>query len=498
MSIFTTTNATDSNCYHWPAPAILIHFPGMRNNEIHRIHLIGICGTGMASLAAMLQNSGYKVTGSDEGIYPPMSDFLAEKQIPVFQGYSANNLQPAPDLVVVGNALSRGNPEIEHILDHRIPFLSFPETLQTFFLRGKMPVVVTGTHGKTTTTSMIAWGLHAAGLQPNFLIGGIAENFRSSYGMEGGAHFVVEGDEYDSAFFDKGPKFLHYLPYLAIIGNVEFDHADIYADLDAIKLQFRRLVNLIPRNGYLAIGADSPAALEVSANSLCKKETFGTHAESDWSAHRIEIEDNRLCFDILYRKKLFGRMRLNVYGNYNVRNALAMVATLNHLGVSEEKIREGLETFSGVRRRLQLRCHIDGIRIYEDFAHHPTAVRETLQTVRNTFHPDRVWAIYEPRSATSRRNVFQKEMAEALGLADCIAIPDLFKPEKVPENLRLNEDRLIEDLRRMGRAAWNLGDVDGIIQKVCREARSGDLIVILSNGGFGGIYEKLPAALEKR
>ncbi len=225
---------------------ILIHFPIMRTDAIHKIHLIGICGTGMASLAAMLQTSGFEVTGSDEGIYPPMSDFLAEKRIPVYQGYSAKNLQPAPDLVVVGNALSRGNPEIEHVLDCRIPFLSFPETLKTFFLRDKTPIVVTGTHGKTTTTSMISWGLHAAGLRPNFLIGGIAENFRSSYGIEGGTHFVVEGDEYDSAFFDKGPKFLHYLPYLAVIGNVEFDHADIYADLDAIKLQFRRLVNLIP------------------------------------------------------------------------------------------------------------------------------------------------------------------------------------------------------------------------------------------------------------
>jgi len=470
----------------------------MRTDAIHKIHLIGICGTGMASLAAMLQTSGFEVTGSDEGIYPPMSDFLAEKRIPVYQGYSAKNLQPAPDLVVVGNALSRGNPEIEHVLDCRIPFLSFPETLKTFFLRDKTPIVVTGTHGKTTTTSMISWGLHAAGLRPNFLIGGIAENFRSSYGMEGGTHFVVEGDEYDSAFFDKGPKFLHYLPYLAIIGNVEFDHADIYANLDAIKLQFQRLVNLMPRSGYLAIGADSPAALEVGANGLCRKETFGTHAESDWSAHRIAREDHRLCFDVLYRKKLFGRMRLGILGNYNVRNALATIATLNHLGVSEEKIREGLETFSGVRRRLQLRSEIDGIRIYEDFAHHPTAVRETLQTLRDTFCPKRIWAIYEPRSATSRRNVFQREIAEALGLADCVAIPDLFKPEKVPEKERLNEAQLVADLRRMGCAAWNLGNVDGIIQKVCGEARSGDLIVILSNGGFGGIYDKLPAALEKR
>jgi UDP-N-acetylmuramate: L-alanyl-gamma-D-glutamyl-meso-diaminopimelate ligase len=422
----------------------------------------------------------------------------ARKQIPIFQGYDAKNLEPAPDLVVVGNALSRGNPEIEHMLDHRIPFLSFPETLKNFFLRKNIPIVVTGTHGKTTTTSMIAWGMHSAGLQPNFLIGGIAENFQSSYGLEGGPHYVIEGDEYDSAFFDKGPKFLHYLPFLAVIGNVEFDHADIYADLDAIKLQFQRFVNLIPQRGFLAIGADSPSALEVSRNSLCRKETFGLDPDADWSACRIELKDDRLCFDVLYRKKLFRRLRLSVYGNYNIRNTLAAVAILNQLDVSEDDIREGLESFAGVRRRLQLRCRIQGIRIFEDFAHHPTAVRETLQTIRNSFHPERVWAIYEPRSATSRRNIFQREIAEALGLADCVALPDLFKPEKIPANERLDETQLVEDLRRMGRAAWNLGSVEGIIRKVCEEARSGDIIVILSNGGFGGIYEKLPAALEKR
>ena len=467
-------------------------------DTIRKIHLIGICGTGMASLAALLQKRGYEISGSDEGIYPPMSDFLAQHRIPVFQGYDVGNLQPAPDLVVVGNALSRGNAEIEYVLDNRIPYYSFPETLKNFFLRKNSPIVVTGTHGKTTTTSMIAWGLHSAGLRPNFLIGGIAENFQSSFGLEGGTHFVIEGDEYDSAFFDKGPKFLHYLPSLAVIGNVEFDHADIYADLEAIKLQFRRFVNLIPQSGFLAVGADSPAAMEVSQNCRCKRETFGLDADSDWTAQRIELNEDRICFDAVYRKTLFQRLRLNIYGRYNIRNALAAVATLNQAGVSQAAIREGLESFSGVRRRLQLRSEVNGIRIYEDFAHHPTAVRETLQTIRDTFHPERIWAIYEPRSATSRRNVFQHEIAEALAQADCVALPNLFKPEKVPENERLNEAQLIEDLRRMGRAAWNLGDVDGIIQKVCEEVRSGDLIVILSNGGFGGIYDKLPAALEKQ
>jgi len=383
-------------------------------------------------------------------------------------------------------------------LNLRLPYLSFPEALKSFFLREKITVVVTGTHGKTTTTSMIAWGLHCAGLQPNFFTGGISENFQSSYLMEGGNHWVVEGDEYDSAFFDKGPKFLHYLPFLAVIGNVEFDHIDIYPNLEAIKLQFRRFVNLIPRNGFLVVGADSPAALEVSRDSLCRKETFGLSPESDWSARAVEMSGDRLCFDVLYRKKLFRRLRLAAYGDYNIRNALAAMAILHHLEVSEDDIREGLESFQGVRRRLQLRSNIQGIRIYEDFAHHPTAVRETLQAVRNAFHPERLWAIYEPRSATSRRNIFQLEIAEALGVADCVALPALFKPEKVPENERLDTQQLVEDLRRSGRSAWNLETVEGIIKKVREEARAGDLIVIMSNGGFDCIYEKLPAALENR
>jgi UDP-N-acetylmuramate: L-alanyl-gamma-D-glutamyl-meso-diaminopimelate ligase len=335
-------------------------------------------------------------------------------------------------------------------------------------------------------------------LQPNFLIGGIAENFHSSYGLEGGKHFVIEGDEYDSAFFDKGPKFLHYLPYLAVIGNVEFDHADIYTNLDAIKLQFRRFANLIPQKGFLAVGADSPAAVEASQNSLCMKESFGITSDSDWIARNIDHRSDCSSFDVFYRGKLFRRFDLKMIGAYNIRNALASIAIFNHLGISGPEIQQGLESFTGVRRRLQLRAEVDGIRIYEDFAHHPTAVRETLQAVRESFHPDRVWAIYEPRSATSRRNIFQHEIAEALSLADCIAIPDLFKPEKVPGNERLDENQLIQDLQRRGCAAWNLGTVDGIIQKVCMDSRPGDLIVILSNGGFGNIYEKLPLALKQR
>jgi len=470
----------------------------LSQSEIRRIHFIGICGTGMASLAAMLKESGYQVSGSDEGVYPPMSDFLADKGIQVMQGYRVENLKPEPDLAVVGNAVSRGNAEVEYILNFKVPYTSFPEALKNFFLRDKTSVVVTGTHGKTTTTSMIAWVLHFAGFRPNCLIGGIAENFRSSYRMEGGAPFVVEGDEYDSAFFDKGPKFMHYLPNVAIVGNIEFDHADIYPNLDAIRLQFSRFINLIPERGYLAVGADSPVALEVCRKTYCLSETFGLSPENDWGTRDTAMEGGKLSFDVLYRKKLFRRLRLDLVGVYNVRNALAATAVLHRLGVPEDDIRDGLEAFLGVRRRLQLLAEVDGIRIYEDFAHHPTAVRETLQALRDAFHPKRLWAIYEPRSATSRRNFFQKEIAQALSVADCVAVPALFRPEKVPDGERLDLAQLIADLRQTGRAAWNLDSVEGIIQKVCEEARAGDWIVILSNGGFGGIFEKLPAALAAR
>ena len=465
--------------------------------KVRKIHFIGICGTAMASLAAMLKDRGYEVSGSDESVYPPMSDFLARKGIRVIEGYNLRNLSPEPDLTVVGNALSRGNPEIEYVLNFRIPYTSLPEALKTFFLRDKIPVVVTGTHGKSTTTAMIAWGLQNAGQHPDFLVGGVAENFDSSYGLGGGRHFVIEGDEYDSAYFDKGPKFMHYLPHVAVLGNVEFDHADIYPTLDSLQLQFARFVNLIPERGFLAVGSDSPIAAELTRKVFCMKETFGIHSDSDWSVREIETGEARVAFDVLYRRKLYRRMKLGMIGAYNIRNALAATAILNRLGLAEDDIREALESFRGVRRRFQFLAEARGIRIYEDFAHHPTAVRETLEAIRTSFRPARLWAIYEPRSATSRRNVFQHEIAESLAVADCIAIPDLYRPEKVPRSERLDLECLIEELRRQGRDAWNLRDAAGIIHKVCEEARPGDFVLIMSNGGFGGIFEKLPAALRQ-
>jgi UDP-N-acetylmuramate: L-alanyl-gamma-D-glutamyl-meso-diaminopimelate ligase len=467
-------------------------------NEKTHIHFIGICGTGMATLAAMLKIRGFPVSGSDEGVYPPMSDFLQSQQIPIMEGFTLQNMSPEPDLVIVGNALSRGNPEIEYVLNFKIPYMSLPEALKHFFLRAKKTVVVTGTHGKTTTASMIAWGLHHAEFSPSFLVGGITGNFQSSYQLGEGPHFVVEGDEYDSAFFDKGAKFLHYMPDVAVIGNIEFDHADIYPDLDAIRVQFARFVNLIPGRGFLLTGAESAAAGEVAERAFCRRETFGVEKPGDWSANNIEHSRDGPCFEALYQGKLFRRICLPLQGRFNVKNALAAIGVLHHLGVPEDDIREALGKFRGVLRRLQFRAEVAGIRIYEDFAHHPTAVRETLAAVRRSFDPARLWAIYEPRSATSRRNIFQDEIALALSEADCIALPPLYKPEKIPASERLDIDAVTASLRRAGRAAWHLDGVEGIISKVLEEARRGDMIVVLSNGGFGGIVERLPEALSEQ
>ncbi len=463
-----------------------------------RVHFIGICGTGMATLAAMFQEKGMQISGSDRESYPPMSEFLASKGIPVLRGFSIEHLQPEPELVIVGNAISRGNPEVEFVLNFKLPYLSFPEALKSFFLREKTSIVVTGTHGKTTTTSMIAWVLHLAGLQPNFFIGGMAQNFDTSYALGEGQHFVIEGDEYDTAFFDKGPKFLHYRPDMAIVANLEYDHADIYPDVESILQQFERFVNLLPERGYLAVGAESPLALQACRKRFCEQETFGMAQQADWAAGQPQWKDGRLCFDILYHRKLFRRVRLPLLGSFNIRNTLAATAILNQLHIPEDTICGALEEFKGVRRRLQLRCEVDGIQVYEDFAHHPTAVRATIQSIQQDLKPRRLWAVYEPRSATSRRNIFQDDIAEALGLADSVIVSNPYKPEAIPEADRLDVATLVRALQSAGCAAWNIGSAPDIIERLCEETSQGDVIVILSNGAFDGIPEKLPEALRAK
>lgn len=460
------------------------------------IHLIGICGTAMASLAGMLQQRGFKVTGSDAAAYPPMSDFLTSLGIPVAQPFAEKNFDPRPDLVVVGNAISRGNVELEYLLDHRIPFCSLPQLLHDEFLRGKEVLVVAGTHGKTTTTSMLSWIFESAGLQPSFLIGGIAENFGSSFQLKDGKHFILEGDEYDTAFFDKGPKFLHYFPDRVILTSVEFDHADIYKDLDAVETSFKRLVNLIPRRGNL-IAFDTGGSVErCIAKAFCPVERYGSNASAAWKITDLRSEPTRTSWMVLHHGKHWENFEFSLAGEYNVWNATAAAALAASCGISQEQIAEALRTFKSVKRRLEVRAEIGGITIIEDFAHHPTAISVTLKALRSRYPKSRLWAILEPRSNTLRRNVFQQELAKSLSLADQVVIANVFRSDAIPEDQRLNLDIVAADIGKVGRTARVVPEVNSIVEMVAPELRSGDVVAILSNGGFGGIYEKLPQRLK--
>jgi UDP-N-acetylmuramate: L-alanyl-gamma-D-glutamyl-meso-diaminopimelate ligase len=459
------------------------------------IHLIGICGTAMASLAGMLKERGFGVTGSDAAAYPPMSDFLASLDIPVAQPFAEKNLEPRPDLVIVGNAISRGNVELEYVLDKRIPFQSLPQILHDEFLSPKDVVAIAGTHGKTTTTSMTSWIFHVAGLDPSFLIGGIAENFQSSFRVTEGKNFIVEADEYDTAFWDKGPKFLHYFPDSVILTSVEFDHADIYRDLDAVKIAFKRLVNLIPRRGRLVAWDGSPNVDECIAKTFCKVERYGFAESSMWRATEINYEPTRTTWRVIRDGKPWADFEFALAGEYNVLNATAAAAMAAGYGVPVEKIADALRTFESVKRRLEVRDEVNGVTIIDDFAHHPTAIAQTLQALRTRYSGRRLWAVLEPRSNTLRRNVFQNELVNALSLADQIVIAAIFKPEAVPEPERLHPEAVVERLNRSGRPARLLANADEIVATIGPELEPGDVVGILSNGGFGGIYEKLPARI---
>jgi UDP-N-acetylmuramate: L-alanyl-gamma-D-glutamyl-meso-diaminopimelate ligase len=466
------------------------------------IHLIGICGTAMASLAGMLKQRGFRVTGSDAAAYPPMSDFLQELGIPVAQPFDVRNLDPQPDLVVIGNAISRGNVELEQVLDRRIAFCSLPQLLHDEFLRGKEVLVVAGTHGKTTTTSMLAWIFHTAGLQPSFLIGGIAENFGSSFLLGQGKHFILEGDEYDTAFFDKGPKFLHYFPDAAILTSVEFDHADIYKDLDAVETAFKRLVNLIPRRGRIVafdgVAGEAPESASLErclGKAFCPVERYGAGARSDWQIVNLRLEAGRTSWSVLRNGRPWSDFEFALAGEYNVWNATAAAALAADYGLAKEEIAAALKTFKSVKRRLEVKAEVNGIIIIDDFAHHPTAIAGTLKALRARYAGARLWAILEPRSNTLRRRVLQSDLARSLALADEVVVAEVFRSEAVPENERLEVPALAAEIEGHGKRARLLADADVIVQTIASEMRSGDVVAILSNGGFGGIYEKLPARL---
>ena len=451
----------------------------------------------MATLAALLKSKGFDVRGSDQNVYPPMSDFLRDQGITILEGYRAENIAADLDMVVVGNAISRGNPELEEVLDRKIRYCSLPEAIRDNFLWGARSVVISGTHGKTTTTSLTGWLLTHGGADPSVLIGGIAENFESSYRIGGGREFVIEGDEYDSAFFDKTAKFLKYLPDIAVVNNIEFDHADIYADLDAIRLAFRRFVNLVPRRGLLLLGADNPDALALRAHAHCRVETFGLAAGADWQAHDLATSGTTTTFSVRRQGSPIGQFELPLLGAFNVRNALAAIAVGAAVGLNTDSMREGLRRFKGVRRRLELRGTEDGVAVYDDFAHHPTAIAETLAGVRSA-HPKRpIWAIFEPRSATSCRRVFQSEFARAFVPADHVILPAVFR-SSLPEDQRLSAEQLVSDLKAGGTDARFIPDIDEIVRTIQRESRHGDLVIVMSNGGFDDIHNKLLAALAAR
>jgi UDP-N-acetylmuramate: L-alanyl-gamma-D-glutamyl-meso-diaminopimelate ligase len=497
------------------------------SEKAKHIHLSGICGTAMASLAGLLQAKGCRVTGSDAAAYPPMSDQLRAMGIPVAEPYAEANLGSAaegtlPDLVVIGNALSRGNPEVERVLDSsilassvpgssilggRIPFTSMAAVVHDEFLKGRESLVVAGTHGKTTTTSMLAWIFQTAAqvdaaFEPSFLVGGVAENFGSSFQLRPTRRFVIEGDEYDTAFFDKGPKFLHYFPDGLILTSVEFDHADIYEDLEHVKTAFKRLVNLVPRRGLIVAYDGSGNVSECVSGAFCRVERYGFGEAADWRIVDLRHEDGKSLWTVLRGGELWAEFTMPVAGEHNVLNATAAAALAAGQGVPVERIVAALASFLSVKRRLEVRAVIDGITIIDDFAHHPTAIRETLKALRQAYpfsgESQRLWAVLEPRSNTLRRNVFERELVESLRLADRVILAAVYQQGKIPEGERLHPEQVVRALNAEGTPAMLGADVAAIVEEIAREAQAGDVVAILSNGGFDGIYEKLPARLRER
>ncbi|HEY0077377.1 MAG TPA: UDP-N-acetylmuramate:L-alanyl-gamma-D-glutamyl-meso-diaminopimelate ligase [Pyrinomonadaceae bacterium] len=466
-------------------------------------HLIGICGTAMGSLAGMLQARGHRVTGSDAKPYPPMSTMLAELGIDVREGYRAEHLSPAPDCVVVGNAIPRGNAEVEETLNRRLVYRSQAEVVKEEFIRGRRSLVVAGTHGKTTTTSIASWVMERGGLNPTFLVGGVVQNFGVSFRVTESDYFIIEGDEYDTAYFDKGPKFMHYLPELAIVGNIEFDHADIYPDLAAVKLAFRRLMNTVPGQGRLIAGWDSANVREVVAEMGARLhtqlETYGVGGDARWQARDIDYGASDLTrFRVFREGREWGEFETPLIGEFNVLNCLAVIIAADAWGIERASIRDALATFKSVKRRMQVRGTERGVTVIDDFAHHPTAVRETLRALRARYNASRLVAVFEPRSWSSRLAVFQKDYVDALSIADYIVVASVFDAARATEKGSVLDTReLVEEIAARGqRPAFSIDGADEIVRQLSPELRSGDVVVIMSNGGFGGIHEKLLGALK--
>ncbi|MGH7477540.1 MAG: UDP-N-acetylmuramate:L-alanyl-gamma-D-glutamyl-meso-diaminopimelate ligase [Longimicrobiales bacterium] len=468
-------------------------------------HLIGIAGTAMASLAGLLRAKGHQVTGSDEGVYPPMSLMLDQLGIRYASGFDPANLEPAPDVVVVGNAISRGNEELEAVLERRLHYTSAAATVADEFLRGRHVLAVAGTHGKTTTTSLLAWLLEAAGLEPSFLIGGVSENFGTSFRLTESDYFVIEADEYDTAYFDKGPKMWHYRPWTAVVTNVEFDHADIYRDELAYRFAFERFINLVPRAGTLIVGWESPIARELSEKSHAPVDSFGLQTDTAtgdsaehprWRASDVHYGAEGTIFSLSHDGECLGDVDTPLTGAFNIRNCLAAIAAAHAVAAPFQPLREALRSFRSVRRRLEVRGEVRDVLVIDDFAHHPTAVRETIDAVRQRFDGRRIVAIFEPRSYTAQRREFQEAYRRALGAADRVVLAGLFHPERYDQTTGMNPHELADSIRADGIDADYIPDVDRIVATVTPAARPGDILLCMSNGGFGGIHDKLLAALD--
>ncbi len=456
----------------------------------------------MASLAGMLQARGHRVTGSDQNVYPPMSTQLESLGIKIMQGYKAENTDIERDITVVGNTIMRGNPELEEVLNRKLLYRSQAEIVREEFIRGRHSLVVAGTHGKTTTSSLAAWMTKVGGLDPTVLVGGVVQNFGQSFRVTDSEYFVIEGDEYDTAFFDKKPKFMSYLPEIAIVNNIEFDHADIYKDLDAIKWQFSRLMNLVPGNGRLICGIDSPVVGEVLASMEGKLyttvETFGLSDEAKWQARNIEFSAAGTSFEIYCGGEKWRKFRTKMIGEFNVRNCLAVIIAADAWGISTEKIQEAFDTFKSVKRRMEVRGIERGVTVIDDFAHHPTAVDETLKALRQRYKNNRLIAVFEPRSRSSRLSIFEEQYKKAFAHADQVVIAGVFNPEDARKygDTLLDVEKLVEDIVATGKPAKTLPDADSIVASLAAEMSDGDVVAVMSNGGFGGIHDKLLSVLK--
>jgi UDP-N-acetylmuramate: L-alanyl-gamma-D-glutamyl-meso-diaminopimelate ligase len=473
-------------------------------SEAKHVHVIGIGGSAMAPLAGMLREHGYRVTGSDTGVYPPASTLLESLGISFYNTFDAAHLQQAPDLVIVGNIIARGNPELEEVLDRKIPYRSLPEILEEVFLPGRHSIVVSGTHGKTTTTAMLAWIFHTAGRRPNFLVGGVAENFGKSYGLDGGPDFILEGDEYETAYWDRGPKFFHYHPDDLIITSLEFDHADIYADFETYEMAFRRLVNLVPRTGRVVIWGDTeesgPALRRAASKAFCPVETYGFSEGNDWVADDFAVDGERTKFRVRHKGKPFGEFALAAAGRHNVLNSLSAIVVAHGRGISADSLAKALATFRSVKRRMDVKGEHGGILVVDDFAHHPTAVRATIEAARSRWPKRRLWAILEPRSNSMRRKVFQDALPKALALGDRIILGGVFRAQQLGDENRMDPEAVAASVRALGREARVMLNSDAIVEHLVTEAKPGDVLLIMSNGSFDGLCEKLlkklPATLQ--